>query len=77
LTPLPINVACGLGFSFLFFTEIFCPFELARVSSKLQRALFAFAGAEPQEGSIVFDVHHARAGWEFVTAKRAFSGFRH
>ena len=32
-----------LGFSFLFFTVIGCPFELAWVSSKFQRALFAFA----------------------------------
>jgi hypothetical protein len=32
-----------LAFSFLFFTEVFCPFELARVSSKFQRTLFAFA----------------------------------
>jgi hypothetical protein len=32
-----------LGFSFLFFTEVSGPFELARVSSKQQGALFTFA----------------------------------
>jgi hypothetical protein len=32
-----------LAFSFLFFAEVFGPFELARVSSEFKRALFAFA----------------------------------
>jgi hypothetical protein len=66
-----------LAFAFLFFTEILRPFELTRISSKFQRALLAFARAEPQNGSIILDVHHTRASWEIVTAKRAFSGFGH
>jgi len=32
-----------LAFSFLFFAEVFGPFEFAGVSSEFQRALFAFA----------------------------------
>jgi hypothetical protein len=36
-----------LAFSFLFFAEVFGPFEFAGVSSEFQRALFAFARAEP------------------------------
>jgi hypothetical protein len=32
-----------LGFSFLFFAVICCPFELARVSSEVQRTFLAFA----------------------------------
>jgi hypothetical protein len=32
-----------LAFSFLFFAVVCCPFEFARVSSEVQRALFAFA----------------------------------
>ena len=62
-------VLAVLGFSFLFFAVIGCPFELARVPSKFQRALFAFARTEPQKGSVIFDVHHTCAGWEIVTAK--------
>jgi len=67
----------GLAFSFLFLTEILGPLELARVSSKFQRALFTFARAEPQESAVVFYVHHACASWEIVTAERAFSWFWH
>jgi hypothetical protein len=58
-----------LGFAFFFFAEVRCPLKLARVSSKLQRAFLAFAGAEPHDGPVVFDVHHAGAAWESVAAK--------
>lgn len=58
-----------LASSFLFFAEVLGPFELACVSFEFQRAFFAFARAEPQDGSVVFDVHHACAGWEVVAAE--------
>ena len=66
-----------LPFSLLFLAEVLCPFELSRVSSKKQGTLLTFARTEPQDGSVVLDVHHACACWEFSPAKRAFSGFRH
>ena len=58
-----------LAFSFLFFAEVFGPFEFAGVSSEFQRTLFAFARAEPKDGAVVFDVHHACPGWEVTAAE--------
>jgi hypothetical protein len=58
-----------LSFSFFFFAEISCPFELSRVPSKIQRALSAFACAEPQDRSIIPDVHHSCTCWKFAAAK--------
>jgi hypothetical protein len=63
------NCACGLGFAFFFFAEVLRPLQLPRVPPELQRALLAFAAAEPQDGAVVLDVHHACACWEVVSAE--------
>jgi len=67
----------ALGFALFFFAEVLRPLQLSSIPAKVERALFAFVRAEPQDRSVVLDVHHACAGWEVGAAKRAFSRFRH
>lgn len=62
-----------LCFSFLFFSEIGRPLELAGISSEAESALLAFFCTEPKDCSVILDEHHSCPCRELITAKGTFS----